>query len=147
MKERIPDYMNPNSNWVGFDFDRTLATYTKWGGPGVLGDPIDSMVQLLKETQKATNCRIFTARVWPIIHYDPHSLMTTWDTRNREMPEDERGERCNGAIDACRAILDWCDTHLGFRIPITNVKDIHCVRLYDDIAIQVIPNTGKLVHA
>jgi hypothetical protein len=28
---------------------------------------------------------------------------------------------------------------------VTCIKDIHCVRLYDDIARQVIPNTGKVV--
>lgn len=136
---KIPDYMDRRHDWIGFDFDRTLATYHKWGGPGELGEPIAPMVELLKRTHEKTNCKIFSARVWPVIHYDPHTLSYTFD------PTSSDSARQAGGIIAVKAITNWCEQHLGFRIPITTVKDIHCLRLYDDIAIQVEPNTGRLI--
>lgn len=137
--------MKPDEEWVGFDLDRTLAIYTKWNGPGELGEPILPMVELLKQTHKEVECRIFTARVWPLIHYDPITLISSWDPRATALREDIRAERVTGAMVARRAITEWCDRHLGFRLAITNVKDIHCLRIYDDIARQVEPNTGRLL--
>jgi len=142
---KIPCYMDRGNHWVGFDFDRTLATYHKWTGPGELGEPIMPMLELLRETHKHTECRIFTARVWPLIHFDPHSLRFTWDDRRNDLPERDQEARIGGALAATRAIRAWCDEHLGFQLAITNVKDIHCVKIYDDIARQVEPNTGRLL--
>jgi hypothetical protein len=138
--DSIPDYMNKSFDWVGFDFDRTLATYTKWSGPAVLGQPITPMVDLLLETKKHTNVKIFTARIWPVLELIPN-VRTIWDPRHKTMPE-----RTTGAADACVALQKWCEQHLGFIPNLTCIKDIHCTRLYDDIAVQVIPNTGKIVQ-
>ena len=142
---KVPCYMDHSNHWIGFDFDRTLATYHKWAGPGELGEPIMPMLELLHETHKHTECRIFTARVWPLIHFDPVTLRFTWDGRRHDIPERDQEARIDGALAATRAIRAWCDKHLGFQLAITNVKDIHCVRLYDDIAVQVEPNTGRLL--
>jgi hypothetical protein len=144
--KKIPDYMSREHDWVGFDFDRTLATYHTWGGPGELGQPIAPMVDLLLETYRKNNVKIFTARIWPIIHYDPVTLKTTWDPRANDLSDEDRKIRCNGAVQACRALMLWCDEHLGHRVPLTNVKDIHCLKFYDDIAVQVVPNTGMIVQ-
>lgn len=46
------------------------------------------------------------------------------------------------SYDAIRA---WCRKHLGQELPITNVKDYAMVELWDDRAVQVIPNTGRRV--
>ena len=43
------------------------------------------------------------------------------------------------------AIRAWCKKHLGQVLPITNTKDKHMIRLYDDRAFQVERNTGKIV--
>ena len=43
------------------------------------------------------------------------------------------------------AIVAWCKEHLGREIPITNVKDFGMITLYDDRAIQVEFNTGRLL--
>lgn len=42
-------------------------------------------------------------------------------------------------------IIEWCKTHLGREIPVTNVKDFGMLELYDDRAVQVEMNTGRLV--
>lgn len=39
----------------------------------------------------------------------------------------------------------WCMKHLGVILPVTNVKDLGMTELWDDRAIQVIPNTGVRV--
>ena len=40
-------------------------------------------------------------------------------------------------------ILDWLRRHVGEELEITNVKDFGMVELWDDRAVQVIPNTGQ----
>lgn len=42
-------------------------------------------------------------------------------------------------------IEQWCLKYFGKVLPVTNVKDFAMVELWDDRAIQVIPNTGKRV--
>ncbi len=39
-------------------------------------------------------------------------------------------------------IQDWCEKHVGSRLIVTNVKDYDMIHIYDDRAIQIIPNTG-----
>lgn len=39
---------------------------------------------------------------------------------------------------------EWCEKHIGRRLPITCQKDWDMLLLYDDRAIAVEPNTGKL---
>jgi hypothetical protein len=41
------------------------------------------------------------------------------------------------------AIRRWCRRHLAQELPITNVKDFAMIELWDDRAVQVIPNTGR----
>lgn len=43
------------------------------------------------------------------------------------------------------ALRRWMKSHLGEALPITNIKDYHMKELWDDRAIQVVPNTGKPV--
>ena len=43
------------------------------------------------------------------------------------------------------AIAEWCQEHLGRILPITCAKDPNCITIYDDRAIQVEPNTGRLI--
>jgi hypothetical protein len=42
-------------------------------------------------------------------------------------------------------IRRWCFKHLGKTLKITNTKDKYMTALYDDRAVQVVPNTGELV--
>lgn len=39
-------------------------------------------------------------------------------------------------------IQDWTEKHFGVRLQVTNQKDFAMVELWDDRAVQIIPNTG-----
>jgi len=107
--------------WIGFDLDGTLAEYRGWRGCQHIGPPIPAMVARLKQYRAAGwQVKIFTAR----------------GTASAE----ERAE-------ALPCIERWCEEHLGEVLPITNVKDYQMVRLYDDRAVQVEKNTGRLYDA
>ena len=41
------------------------------------------------------------------------------------------------------AIQAWCLEHLGEVLPVTHAKDYDMIELWDDRAVQVIPNTGE----
>lgn len=49
-------------------------------------------------------------------------------------------------LDAIEAIGYWCEKHLGKRLEVTRSKDFRMDALYDDRAVQLIPNTGILVQ-
>ena len=106
-----------DKSWIGVDLDGTLAEYHGWEGALVIGPPIPQMVEFVK-TLLATGktVKIFTARI-----DEPRR----WDIED--------------------AIYDWCATHLGVVLGITNVKDKYCETIYDDRAVQVRRNTGELV--
>jgi hypothetical protein len=103
--------------WIGVDLDGTLAHYTGWKGAEDIGDPVPAMEQRVHEWLNAGHeVRIFTARA--------------------SVPEQ---------IPHVRA---WLDKHFGEKgkaIGITNVKDFGMLELYDDRAIQVEMNTGRLI--
>jgi len=42
-------------------------------------------------------------------------------------------------------IRAWCKLHIGRELEITNVKDYAMIELWDDRAVQMIPNTGEPV--
>lgn len=104
--------------WIGVDLDGTLAKYTKFEGPDVIGEPIPIMVQRVKDWLKqGKEVRIFTARI-----SDPAEADVAHST-----------------------IVKWCEEHIGRILPVTCTKDHNMIELWDDRAIQVIPNTGKRV--
>ncbi len=107
----------PNG-WIAVDFDGTLATYD--GNFTITGQPIPRMVNRVKEMlRKGFDVRIFTARV---SHQDQEKRLAVEE-----------------------AIAQWCETHIGQRLPITNVKDFHCIAIYDDKAYTVEKNTGRIL--
>lgn len=109
-----------NSGWVGFDLDGTLAKYETWNG-GVIGEPVPAMVEKVREfTLKGVECRIVTARV---------SHMATPLERHRQTT----------------AIVAWCHKHLGFELAVVCEKDFGMWALYDDRAVAVEKNTGRIL--
>jgi hypothetical protein len=103
--------------WIGVDFDGTLATYGKWGGIESLGDPVPKMVARVRQClAEGKEVRIMTARV------------------SRPGMEGEQ---------AAVAIRRWCQQHIGVALPVTCRKDFAMIELWDDRAVQVIPNTGE----
>jgi hypothetical protein len=112
--------------WVGFDLDRTLAHYTEWLGIGNIGAPVPAMAAHVKAwIAEGRDVRIFTARI--------------------SIPEDtsKRAERELEAAVNLAAVRLWCFKHLGKVLPVTCVKDYKCDAIYDDIAVQIVPNEGR----
>jgi hypothetical protein len=64
--------------------------------------------------------RIFTARVFPGGRVTPTELREVYD-----------------------AIENWCIDVFGHGLPVTCTKDYGMIELWDDRAVQVIPNTGQ----
>lgn len=100
--------------WIGVDLDGTLAEYHGWVGEDHIGAPVLDMVERVKEWRaEGRDVRVFTARVF--------------------------GAR-PGVV---RVIEDWCLEHIGEALPVTCQKDYGMVELWDDRAVQIIPNTGR----
>jgi hypothetical protein len=48
--------------------------------------------------------------------------------------------------EAIPFIHEWCLTHIGQVLEVTNIKDYGMIELWDDRAVQVVPNTGLRVR-
>jgi hypothetical protein len=126
------------SGWIGVDLDGTLAKYTGWQGVAVIGEPVPEMVERVKRwLANGREVRIFTARVWHPA--EPQGV----NPKSPEMAE-YVGRKLEADI-AREAIKRWCKEHVGVELPITNVKDYGMIELWDDRAVQVVPNTGRMV--
>ena len=109
------------SQWIGFDLDGTLAHHGEGEWDGGVGRPIKPMIDILKNyIAEGVECRIVTARV-ASCH-----------------PEQER-------YDQTVIVREWIKEQVGRELPVTSEKDFEMVVLYDDRAIQVEKNTGRLV--
>lgn len=117
--------------WIGVDLDGTLAKYDGWKGPEHIGEPVPEMVRKVKAMLAAgQEVRIFTARVWPL----------TDTTVAIEFPK--LSDREITAWQAVGFIREWCEQHIGVRLPITCMKDYGMTMLYDDRCCYVFPNEG-----
>lgn len=107
--------LNSNRGWIGVDLDGTLALYNGWQGIDHIGEPIKLMLnRVLQWVDDGIEVRIMTARSFPS------------DTSD----------------EAIRHIKAWCLEHIGTELEVTYMKDYNMVELWDDRAVQVIPNTG-----
>ncbi len=105
-------------SWIGVDLDGTLAEYHGWKGVEHIGEPVGKMLErVLDWLDKGIDVRIFTARVH------------------------------DGKLETLRVIQHWCLKHVGVVLPVTNCKDFGMIELWDDRAVQVIPNTGERADA
>lgn len=104
-----------HKGWIGVDLDATLAQYDGWVNETTIGEPIPFMVARVKQwLEEGKEVRIFTARVYGAKQDSP----------------------------VVTAIDDWCVKHIGQVLPITCTKDYSMYELWDDRAVQVLPNTG-----
>ena len=119
---------NPQT-WVGFDFDGTLAYYSKEEAVDAsgkhdnlwLGKPIPLTLDCLKKwLDIGVEVRILTARVSSLPFL--------------EKPTEEQ--------QVVLKIQDWCLQYLGRILPVTCIKDKDMFCLYDDRVIQLLKNTG-----
>lgn len=106
-------------SWIGVDLDGTLAEYDGWRGAGHIGAPVEAMVERVKGwLAEERDVRIFTARVC---------------------------QEIQDGVYARAVIENWCIEHIGKLLPVTNVKDYGMVELWDDRAVTVEPNTGRVI--
>ena len=110
--------------WIGVDFDGTLATYDRWRGLWHTGQPI-----------------------WPMVHRVRQFLDEGWDVRifTARVAHDGSPEQRLAAEQAREVIQEWCRVTLGTVLPVTNVKDTKMCELWDDRAVQVEKNTGRII--
>jgi hypothetical protein len=114
--------MSKNHGWIGVDLDGTLAHYDGWKGAQHIGEPVPAMVERVRYwIAGGQEVRIFTARL---------------------------GGWVEGSMDWAnmyRVIEAWCLKHLGRTLPVTATKDMAMLELWDDRAVCVERNTGRIL--
>ena len=101
--------------WIGFDLDGTIAHYDEWRGEEHIGDPIPSMIELIKTyLAQGWTIKIFTAR-------------------------------CGNGERQITIIQDWLEAQGLPRLEVTNVKDFEMKMLFDDRCHRVQINTGRII--
>ena len=122
-----------NTGWIGVDLDGTLAHYDGWKGIEHIGEPIQPMLDRVKKwLARGERVKIFTARV------DGGQVALAMGDQNGEAHRN---------VDAVRGHIEaWLEKHVGKKLEITNVKDYGMIELWDDRAVQVIPNTGQTIE-
>ena len=121
--------------WIGVDLDGTLAKQEHSDDPFSVGEPIAEMVDLVKKyLASGEEVRIFTARVAASgKNFGP----TSW------CPEGYIDDKDNA--DKQRAsVAAWSEKVFGVVLPVTAKKDMWMTSFYDDRAVQVTTDTGKL---
>lgn len=121
-----------SNGWIGVDLDGTLAHYDVWRGISHIGEPIMPMLARVKDwLAQGKDVRIFTARV------DGGAAAITAGNPNGHAHRD---------VDQVRHHIEqWCLKHIGVVLPVTCQKDYGMIELWDDRAVQVIPNTGQTI--
>jgi len=124
-EERMAGETEP---WIGVDLDGTLAEYHEWVAWNQIGPPIPLMIARVKKwLSEGKTVKIVTARVNVAAHLN-YCVVT--------------GEKFT-VYEMVRVIQDWCELHIGKRLSTTASKDYNMVQLWDDRAVQVVPNTGR----
>jgi len=102
--------------WTGVDLDGTLAKSSDKFDPDKVGEPIQAMVKRVKSWLKKGK------------------IVKIFTARAGDKEFDPS------------VIKAWCTKHLGQELEITNEKDPGMEELWDDRAVQVVKNTGKVVE-
>lgn len=128
--------MSTGKGWVGVDLDGTLAHYDGWVSANHIGEPIPAMLSLVKRwLSEGIDVRIFTARVFYPQVDDVDTVFGDGQAYYARRVEARQSEH---------AIEEWCRKHIGQELPVTCTKDYNMVELYDDRAVQVLTNTGRI---
>ena len=116
--------------WIGVDLDGTLAVHEPGEYDGSIGRPVKPMVDRVKGWLKQDKeVRIVTARV---------SIRDKVKKGSSPNPYMERNEQT-------MLIQDWCEKHIGYVLAIVCVKDYQMIELWDDRAVTVERNTGRIL--
>jgi len=116
--------------WIGVDLDGTLAEWHGWHDDGGIGAPIAPMVERVKKwLAQGQEVRIMTARV---------GASGKWSHKAGAYDDHRFAQYQRECIEA------WCLLHIGQVIPVTATKDMDMLCLYDDRAVAVEKNTGRV---
>lgn len=108
-----------HQGWIGVDLDGTLAHYDTWKGTEHIGAPVQLMADRVRQwVKEGLLVKIFTARV--------------------SIPEPGRSA-------TVRVIHRWLEEHGLPALEVTNIKDLSMIQLWDDRAIRVEANTGRVI--
>lgn len=120
------------AGWVGVDLDGVLAEYHGWKGHDYIGEPIWPMVEKVRQwIKEGKEVKVFTARVGVGRGFSEHS----------------QAEDTQEFADAQREMIeDWTEEIIGTRLEVTAQKDWAMMELWDDRAVQMVPNTGRSVE-
>jgi hypothetical protein len=104
-------------NWIGVDLDGTLARTDSPRDDNLIGYPVPAMVERVRKwLDTGYTVKVFTARM---------SGPEPATTANR--------------------IARWTLKHIGTALEATCVKDYNCIAIWDDIAVTVEENTGRML--
>lgn len=107
--------------FIAVDLDGTLAHYDRFVGRTHIGEPVPSMLRLVRMLMNSGHVVIiFTSRV-----SDP--------TKDNS--------------DVYAAIHEWCEKHIGERLYVTATKWPYFNVIYDDAAVAVRTNQGPITTA
>lgn len=117
-----------SEQWIGVDLDGTLAVWEDWTPWNVIGKPIQPMVDRVRAwVWQGREVRIMTARVTPHDGEVRVCRLTGVEFTTLEM----------------REVIHEYLLQLGLpMLPVTCIKDVDMVELWDDRVVQVVTNTG-----
>ena len=117
--------------WIGVDLDGCLAEYH--GETAFeIGKPIPLMVERVKQwLHEGKRVKIMTARC------DGGKVALAMG--------DQRGVPYQDTEKILGIIRAWCREHIGRELEITNQKDYGMIELWDDRAVTVEHNTGRIL--
>lgn len=118
-----------SNGWIGVDLDGTLAYYESGQWPEI-GAPIPLMQARVKKwIAEGKDVRIVTARA--------DGGQAALDAGHPNPATDREHHVAE--------IQKWLVKHIGKALPVTCMKDYNMIELWDDRAVQVIPNTGRTI--
>lgn len=114
--------------WIGVDLDGTLAVHTSGDKIGTIGPPVPRMLERVKSwleagvTVKIVTARVYEERAWG------------FEVAKNAMEVEAQHHM----------IRNWTIKHLGVALEATASKDFAMFELWDDRAVGVERNTGRI---
>ena len=148
-------YKITKSGWIGHDLDGSLAHYIKKQWPEI-GEPLPAGVERIERLMGlGYEVRIFTARVNDLYHFvstiEPTAIAgcDSEEVFERFLDNDPNndwwGREIKTDLEQRKRIGDWTEKVFGVRLRATNMKDFHCICVYDDRGVGLQENTGVLL--
>lgn len=111
--------------WIGVDLDGTLAYWDKDSDINEVGSLIPAMFsRVVVWLSEGKTVKIMTARVCPV------------------QPNEDRD-----FVDRQRKLIEaWCEHVFGQVLEVTHEKDYRMTELWDDRAVAVERNTGRVLN-